>query len=245
MVVLAPAAADVLYRIGASDSVVGVTNNVTEFPEAVKVGTHLNPGVEKVVSLRPSLLITTSVFDPELVRRMGAEHFVYEPQTLREIIDDVRILAAKLEKEEEGEALASALEKILEGLRPPGERASALYETRSNPLSIARDNTIMRNILETAGLRYAYPQSNGVISAEYLLAHQPDFYIYQEGPMNRNPVPPRERTGWERFRSCAWKVDEFEFARPNTKVFDTVRELNAILTSENPCAAGARRYPEK
>ncbi len=246
VVVLAPAAADILYRIGAADSVVGVTNNVAEFPEAAKVGTHLTPAVETIASLRPTLVITAPGFDGDTVRRMGAEQFVYAPETLREIIEDVRILANKIGKEAEGETLAASLEKVLNELRPvAGERPTVLYETRSTPLGLARNNTIMVDILETAGLRHAWPETGGTVSAEYLLGNSPDYYIYQEGPMNRNPVPPRERPGWGGLRACTWKVDEFAFARPNTRVFDTVRDLNAILTGDEPCRTGQKHYASR
>ncbi len=242
--ILAPAAADILQRIGAGDSVVGVTNNVAGFPSAARVGTHLTPGIERIVALHPTLVITAAGFDPGMVRRMGAEHFVYDPETLDEIIQHVRILAAKVERAEAGEALAASLETILKSLREPPRRPTALYETRSAPLAIARDNTIILDILDKAGLRYAYPESAGIISAEYLLANQPDFYIYQEGPMNRNPLVPHQRPGWDGFEACAWKVDEFSFARPNTKVFDTVLQLNRILNSPDPCTTGTQFYGE-
>lgn len=245
VVILAPAAADVMYKLGAGDAVVGVTNSVTEFPRAEKVGTHLNPGVEKVASLKPTLIIANSRFDPALAERMGADFFLYEPGTLDEIIDDVRILAGKIGKGKEGEILAVSLETVLATLRLPDNPPTVLYETRSTPLAIAKDKTIIKNLLERAGMRYAYPRSTGMISAEFLLAHQPDYYIYQQGPMNKNPVPPLKRNGWERLRSCVWKVDEFSFARANTQLFTTVAELNRLLNESSPCEAGKMRYPEK
>lgn len=240
--VLAPAAADVLERLGAGDSVVGVTDNVDGFPEAAKVGTHLNPGVEKIASLRPGLIIATSRFSPELAERMGAALFIYEPKTLDAIIENVRLLAAEAGREEQGRALAEELQAMLDGLVPPGRSPTVLYETRSNPLAIARDNSVTTDLLERAGMRYAYPESIGTLSAEYLMANQPEYYMYQDGPMNRNPVTPSERPRWGNFRACSWKVNEFDFARPNTTLFETARILNDIINSENPCAQGAETF---
>lgn len=244
VVILAPAAADVLERLGAGASVVGVTNSVVGFPEAVKVGTHLNPGVEKIASLRPGLIIATSRFNPDLAERMGAALFVYEPKTLDAIIANVRLLATEVGREEQGRALADELQAMLDGLAPPGRKPTVLYETRSNPLAIAKDNSVITDLLERAGMRYAYPESTGTLSAEYLMANQPEYYLYQDGPMNRNPVPPPERTGWENFRACSWKVNEFDFARPNTTLFETARILNNIINSENACAQGAETFQD-
>jgi iron complex transport system substrate-binding protein len=242
VVILAPAAADLLERLGAGESVVGVTNSVNNFLAAAKVGTHLSPGVEKIASLRPGLIIATSRFNPELAERLGAELFVYEPKTLDEIVESARRLSRLLNREEQGRRLAGELESILASLVAPPNRPTALYETRSAPLSVAGGNTIIKDLLERAGLRYVHSANTGTMAAEYLMANQPEYYFYQDGPMNRNPVPPAERPGWENFRACAWKVDEFDFARPNTGLFETARLLNAALNAENPCARGTEIF---
>lgn len=244
VVILSPAAADILYQLDAGELVVGVTNNVTEFPHAEKLGTHLNPGIEKIASLKPDLVICTSRFDPELIKRMGAEYFLYEPISLDEIIKDIVLLAEKIHKPHEGEKLSSYLQGILDDLKIPDKKISVLYETRSTPLGIAKTKTIIKDLLERAGMKFAYPKSTGIVSAEYILAYQPDLYIYQEGPMNKNPVPPQKRKGWDNFKSCIWKVDEFDFARPNTQAFKSLQDLNEILHSENPCEVGRLKYPE-
>lgn len=243
MVILAPAAVDVVSRLGAGDSVVGVTNSVAEFPQARRVGIHLNPGIEQIAALRPTLIIAASRFDPSIAERLGAEFFLYEPKTLDQIIELVQSLAAKLGRPADGAALAAELRAALDSLRPPAHSPTVLYEVTAGPLLLAKDNSIVRDVLERAGMRYAYPRTTGGTSAEYLMANQPELYIYQVGPMNKAPAPPLQRPGWGAFNACIWRVDEFEFARPNTRLFERVKELNAILNSDNPCAAGMALYP--
>ena len=244
IVVLAPAAADVLARLDAADSIVGVTNNVFGFPQAMKVGTHMNPGLESIAALRPTLIIAGTRFNPEFAARMGSAFFLYDPRTLDDIISTIRNLAQTIEHEAQGEQLTAELQAILDGLKPPRHTLSVLYETRSTPLSLARNNSIIRDMLERAGMRYLYDGSGGLVSVEFLINAQPDIYIYQQGPMNRNPSPPARRTGWSRFNACAWKVDEFDFARPNARLFETLQTLNAILNQDDVCAAGRAVYSE-
>lgn len=244
VVILAPAAADVLTRLNAGDSVVGVTSSVSDFPRAANVGTHMNPGLETIASLKPTLIIAGTKFNPEFAERMGAECFIYHPGTLGEIIASIRILAQKIGKEAEGIRLARELQAALDRLTPPRHSPTVLYETRSIPLSLAKGDAIIRDVLERAGMRYAFAGNAGMVSVEYLMSNQPEIYIYQHGPMSRNPVPPARRPGWDRFGACAWKVSEFDFARPNARLFETVQTLNAILNEDDSCAAGIRRYPE-
>ena len=231
VVILAPAAADVVSRLGAADLVAGVTNSVVEFPAAARVGTHRGPEIEKIAALKPTLLITTAEFDPALAERLGAERFVYDPQTLDDIIAAMRALAARLGKEQEGAELGAHIAMLLGQLNPPAAQPTVLYEVRAEPLSVAGSRSIIQDLLEKAGFKYAHAGTSGLISVEYLLAHQPDYYIYQVGPMNKNPVPPRERPGWEGLKSYVWKVDELEFARPNIRMFETLLELSKVLNS--------------
>ena len=232
VVILAPAAADVVSRLGAGESVVGVTSSVKDFPAAETVGTHRQPEIEKIAALKPTLLITTREFDPSLAERLGAELFTYDPASLAEITTAAQDLAARLGREQEGQALAAHIATLLGQIDPtPTHRPTVLYEVRAEPLSVAGSETVIRDLLEKAGFQYAYAGTSGLISTEYLLAHQPDYYIYQVGPMNKNPVPPRERPGWEGLKSYVWKVDELEFARPNIRMFETLLELNKVLDS--------------
>lgn len=238
IIILAPAAADIVLKLNAGDMVVGVTNNVTEFSAARKVGTHLNPGLEVMAALKPTLLITPARFTPELAKRLGAEQYVYDPKDLPGILDAIGNLAQRLERSAEGAELIRQLEGMLKQLKPATKPPTVMYETRSNPLSLAKDNSIIKSMLETAGFSYAYHGSSGIVSMEWLLVNQPDYYIYQIGPMNRDPLPPNARTGWQNFSACVWAVDELEFARANTELFAKVLQLNAILAGENSCETG-------
>ena len=230
VVILAPAAADVVSRLGAGESVVGVTSSVKDFPAAETVGTHRQPEIEKIAALKPTLLITTREFDPSLAERLGAELFTYDPASLAEITTAAQDLAARLGREQEGQALAAYIATLLGQIDPtPTHRPTVLYEVRAEPLSVAGSETVIRALLEKAGFQYAYAGTSGLISTEYLLAHQPDYYIYQVGPMNKNPAPPSERPGWENLKSHIWKVDELKFARPNITMFEILVELSKVL----------------
>ncbi len=57
VIVLAPAAADILQKLGSSSQIVGKTKSVEEFPNALKVGSHIRPNLEIIMSLKPDLII--------------------------------------------------------------------------------------------------------------------------------------------------------------------------------------------
>ena len=237
IVVLAPAAADIVDKLGLKDCVVGVTSSVTDFPGASTVGTHRNPGIENIAALRPSLIIASARFSAELASRLGAELFIYEPRSLPAILEAITQLAERTGKTEQGEALVASLAAMMP--QPvKTDRPTVVYEVRSTPLSLAPQESFLANLLESAGFHYAHQGVSAEVSPEYILENTPDFYIYQVGPMNKNPDPPLKRNGWRGMGACIWKVDELAFARPNTGSFALVAALTAILADDDPCEAG-------
>jgi iron complex transport system substrate-binding protein len=64
----------------------------------------------------------------------------------------------------------------------------------------------------------------------------PDVYIVQKGPMNRNPSLPSERTHFDRLKAIREErvlfVDELIFSRPGPRCVDGVELLAAKLYPE-------------
>ena len=61
IVSLAPNLTEILFELGLGDQIVGVTNYCTYPPEALekeKVGGFINPNLEKIVSLKPDLVVS-------------------------------------------------------------------------------------------------------------------------------------------------------------------------------------------
>ena len=240
IVILAPAAADIVNKLGLGPAVVGKTNRVEEFPHAVKIGTHRNPGIENIAALNPTLLIAPARFDKEMATRLGATLFAYEPHSLPDILNAIHTLGNITGQQKAAHALATPLSQTLDRPTQPNTRQgpTALYETRSTPLSLAARDSFIASLLASAGFTYAYQGTGGEASAERVIASPPDFYIYQVGPMNKKPTPPDKRPGWAQFGACVWKVDELTFARANTESFALVEALRTILDTPDPCAAG-------
>jgi iron complex transport system substrate-binding protein len=244
IVILAPAAADIVEQLGCSENVVGVTNSIEEFPGAERVGTHINPCIECIAVLRPSFLITSANFPAGLSERLKTEQYIYEPHDMQAILGAIDSLGKQLGSERKAGELITLYSGMAKNLIPPKNvktMPKVLYETRSDPLTLAGGNTIMQDALERVGFNFILASARtGQTSAEFVLKSNADYYIYQVGPMNMNPIPPKERDGWKRLRACVWKVDEKVFARPNTKIFEEVVRLNKILASEDPCKAGRK-----
>lgn len=237
VVVLAPAAVDILEKLEAGEQIVGVTRSVEEFPHALRVGSHIRPNLEMIRSLEPDLLILSShrFFSEAMAESVGAEVFHYQPETLEQILHQTMELATLLEKQKIGERLIDEQRKKLKQVIPLEKSPSVVFEVTAMPLMLAGKKSIVRDIIEMAGGKLLTTDERKLVryNVEAILAQQPDVYIYQVGPMNRNPVPPQERGTLQRLNAAYLQVDELQYSRANTRSFDNVLELNNYFQKQS------------
>lgn len=230
IVVLAPAAADIIDQLDAAELVVGKTRNVAEFPQATMVGSHIRPNLEIITSLQPDLLVISSnkFFSKEMAAAVDAQIFQYQPNTLEEILQQTLKLAGLIDHDQQALKLIETQQQKLKQIQPLAAAPKVIYEITEAPLTIAGSKNILADIIETAGGEFVSGGSRKMLrfNPEAVLALQPDVYIWQIGPMNQKPTPPQERGQYRLLKADYLQVDQLEYSRANTRSFDNVLKLN-------------------
>jgi iron complex transport system substrate-binding protein len=230
IVVLAPAAADIIEKLDAAALVVGKTRNVEEFPQATEVGSHIRPNLEIITSLQPDLLVISSnkFFSEAMATVVHAQVFQYSPNSLTEILQQIKQLAELIDRQQQAQQLIELqqqkLTQVLTLNRPP----RVLYEITEAPLTIAGSDNILADIIAAAGGELVNGGERKLLrfNPEAVLALQPEIYLWQVGPMNQNPTPPGERGHYALLKADYLQVDQLQYSRANTHSFDNVLELN-------------------
>ena len=235
LVVLNTAVSPILKEIGMGEAVVGVTFNDETYTNRTKVGSHLSPNVELIKALQPDLMIVGSkrAFPERLKDRFGTEIYRYDPENLEDILNHILKLGVLFEKESRSGTLVLKLRKKLSQFQKPGRLIPVAFEISQRPLKMAGHYNIVTSMIAAAGGRniVTIEQKHVLISPEQLLVNKPELYIYQNGPMNKNPVPPKDRNYFKRLDTEFWEVDQKVFTRPGINVFDAVIVLNQKLRS--------------
>src|SRR5512133_3836195 len=110
---------ETLYRIGAGDLVVGVSGFTVRPPEArrkPRVSSFLDADFERILALRPDLVVGFSDLQADLARelaRRGVPVLVTNQRSVAEILQTIRAVTALVGRGEEGDALARTLEASL------------------------------------------------------------------------------------------------------------------------------------
>ncbi|MDI6757612.1 MAG: helical backbone metal receptor, partial [Endomicrobiia bacterium] len=117
IVSLAPSLTEILFELGLSESVVGVTNYCDWPPEAAgkeKVGDYINPAVEKIVSLKPDIVF--SLVDGKttrILRNMGLKVYVFDPQNFSELQKTIRSVGELSGRAQTASAVIGELDAVV------------------------------------------------------------------------------------------------------------------------------------
>ena len=115
---LSPAITEMVLALGDGDALVGVTRYCTvpdRDPPIARIGGLLDPDYERIVALRPDLVLAPNLASPQLLERLtslGLTVVVLSPEGLDNLPKDFRLTGKATGREEKGEALARQFEQL-------------------------------------------------------------------------------------------------------------------------------------
>ena len=190
---LVPNVTEILFAIGAGPQVVAVSNYDIEPPEVRSlptVGALIDPDTEKILSLRPDLVITYgSQTDLKgQLDRTKVPYFDYRHGGLDHIMVTMRALGARTGHLEQAEKVARALQASIDAVK-----ARVAGKPRPRTLLVfGREPGSLRNIYASAGRGFLHDmlvvaggedvladieKESAQVSTEMILARKPDVIL--------------------------------------------------------------------
>lgn len=159
IVSLVPSVTDALATLGVADQVVGVTKYcVSGAPDAAaRLGGTKNPEVQRVIALRPDLVVVnTEENRPEdiaVLREAGLEVEETYPRTVADAASLVRRLGSLVDAEEAAEPIAAGIDEAIDRARgaAPSTRVMALTLVWRKPWMGLGPGTYASDLLWTCG----------------------------------------------------------------------------------------------
>ena len=162
MVSLVPGVTEILFAIGAQESLVGVTDFCDYPPEArgkARVGDMLAPNLEALVSLKPDLVIATrsgnrqETFDQ--ITRLGLPvYLVDEPPSLADALRLIGALGELTGRRAAASGIARGLERRVAAVRERvagRSRPRVLYVLWPEPLIVPGRGSLVSELIASAG----------------------------------------------------------------------------------------------
>lgn len=240
VVTLAPHLAELVCAVNACDQLVGVGEYTDAPPQAArlpKVGSALAINLEALLALQPSLVLIwdggTPVAQVARLKALGLRSESFRIRDLDGIADALERLGRRLGHAEAAQAAAQAYRQRLAALRAQYRdrpRLRVFYQIDSGPVyTINRDSPI-HAALELCGadnVFAALPTVSATVSAEAILAADPDVVVYT------NFEDPRSVSAfWSRLKGARaaapqrrFSVDANVLTRQSPRVLDGIAQL--------------------
>ena len=193
IVSLAPANTEILFALGLGDKVVGVTDYCNYPPEAKtkpSIGGYSTVSVEKVVALRPDLIVASYGNGADVVSQLTALNqtvITLNPANVSGVLDDITLIGYATGTEDNATALVTSLQSRIDAVE---QNASAMtvhpkvaHIVWNDPLYVSGNGTFQDELITMAGGTNAFADKQywATVSAEEFIAADPDILIVNSG----------------------------------------------------------------
>lgn len=241
---------EILAEMGLERNLIARTS-ADKRPESIlakpSIGTHMRPNVELIMGLKPDLIIQSAGRKEALipVTQLIAQGFpvaVFNPNSFSDLFSVIERLAILTGSKETGdtviESLKQRLDLVANTISGSNKRPSVLFEVRYPDLLLAGQTSIVNEVINLAGGQNCLtsPKKFLRLNIEQILHLNPDFYIVQIGPMNRDPGQIEKRPYFKQLDAIKnnrfFLVEEQVFSRPGPRSVNAVEDLSRKLHPE-------------
>ena len=248
---LAPSNTEILFALGLGDKVVGVTD-FCNYPEEAKsieqIGTYFDPNIEKIFSLSPDLVLAITGL-PEVIAKLeelGIPALILDPSDLEAVLTDIQLVGKVKGAEKEAEALVSEMRGriavVTEKATEVKERPTVFCEIDatdpSKPWTTGPGSFMDAMIRLSGGTNVAADAESAWVqlSAEEIIAKDPDIIILADSKYGVTPESVRERPGWEVITAvkegAIYDLNDDLISRPGPRIVDGLEAVARIIHPE-------------
>ena len=250
VVALTAADCEILYAVGAGDTLIG-RGEYCDYPAEVSDVSSVQSGaetnIEQIISLKPNLVLMDSMAQTkEQVKQLedaGITVAVSKAEDIDGVYKAIDIIGALVGKDDEAEKLIGSMKSSFEELKSKasGDGSKTVYFEVS-PLEYglwtAGSGSFMNEIAIMLGLKNAFSdvQAWAEISEEQVISRNPDYIVTITMYSGTGPEPVDEiisRSGWENLSAVKNKaildLPDNELTRPGPRLVDGAKALYNLV----------------
>ena len=252
IVALTAAECEILYAIGAGDTVVGKGEYCdwpAEAADVPVVNSGYQTNVEQIIALEPGVVIMNSMDQsPEDVTKLeeaGVRVAVTKATDISGVYESIALIGALTGKDEEAAALADSMKSVFDGISaaPAGDGEQTVYvevSPRQWGLWTAGKGTFMDEVAGIVGLKNCFGDLDGwaEVSEEQVLERNPDYIVTISMYYGDGPTPTEEilsRPGWENVtavkNAAILNLQDNELSRPGPRLASGASMLNDFVAA--------------
>ena len=191
IVVLDPAVVEMVYLLGGEDKLLGIAKlerskiwpeEKTEKVESV--GTFINPSLEKIIALKPDLVIESFHSSDAIDKSLSSnniEIIKIQANSIEDIFKNFQKVAKILGKEKEAEKIiAEKRQKIEEIKKIDTTEKKGLFILAPTPMRVFGKGTLPNDIMEMLNIKNIAAGMEGMsptLTPEYIIKENPDIIL--------------------------------------------------------------------
>lgn len=250
---------ETLYLLGEGDRVVGVSGYTVRPPEArlkPKVSAFINAKFDKIIDLRPDLVLAFSDLQADLaaeLTRRGLAVVTFNQRSVDEILQMIRMLGGLVGRQADAEALAdrfaSGLDRIRESAARLPRRLRTFFEEWDDPL--ISGIRWVEELVTIAGGDPIFPEladarlaKNRIVDPAEVARRDPEVVFASWCGKKMRKATIVGRPGWDRVSAVVhdriYEIKSTYILQPGpASLTEGVAQLHAVFQSM--CGASARQ----
>lgn len=251
---LAPNLTELLFALKLNEEIVGVTS-FADYPEEAlyktKIGTILEPNIEKIITMKPDIVFAAGINKMEIIEKLknlGIKVVGFNPQTINDVFLVIKKAGQLTGKNDRARELVtdmyielSQIQDMVDKVLENRSRPKVFYEIWSDPLYTAGDNTFIDDVIKIAGginiganARGSWPQ----YSIEKLLLENPDIYISSphSAPYKVTVESIKERENYQNIKAIknnrVYIIDQNIISRPSPRIIEGLKKFVKAIFPE-------------
>ena len=245
VVAITAANVEVLYALGAGDTLVG-RGEYCNYPEealnapAVKSGAELN--VEEVLALQPDLVIMDTMAQTTeqvaALENAGLKVIITKEDGIAGVYEAIALIGKAVGKDAEADKLVADMKAAFDEIAAKAENTGKTVYFEISPLQwglwTAGKGTFMDEIANLCGLTNVFADVDGwaSVSEEQVLQRNPDYIVTTSAYYGEGPTPVEEikgRAGWDQVPAVAedhvFNADNDAITRPGPRLVEAAQAL--------------------
>jgi len=253
IVSLAPSNTEILFALGLGDKVVGVTE-YCNYPEAAKtkpkVGGFSTVDIEKVVSLRPDLVLATQIHSKTIIpalEKLGLTVVALTPSSLTGVLDSITLVGKITGQDKQASELIKDLSTRIKAIADktqklsPAQRPRVFYVTWHDPLWTAGTGTLSNDVISQAGGQNIASDISGdkTIDLETVINRDPEVIIVSVGMGAGEDLPWQYIKSESRLKNTqalltdrVYKIDGDLIHRPGPRIVEALEQMAQFIHPE-------------
>lgn len=242
IITLAPNLTEIVYAIGAGPRLVGNTT-YCDYPaqakEVAKVGDTLQPSVERIIALRPQLILVSTASQLEAFTKQLDEQniavYITDPRDLEGVFQSIQAIGELLDEKERAVSLvatlrerAGSVEELARKEKPP----TVFYQLSAEPLYTAGRDSFITDLVRRAGgvsVTADVPGAWPRYSDEAALAARPEVVIMATGDSMGAQANAEVAQALKRspavINNRVYKINGDYLSRPGPRLVDGLEQL--------------------